>query len=127
VVPSLEGLRILLLEDEVLIAMDVEQLFLDQGAAEVVTIRNLEDIDEDAVTGNFDAVVVDVMLNGVSTLGFAARLKEMGIPFVFASGVGKNPDMAAAFPDTILVSKPYSGSDLTDAIVQSIKAGNRVE
>ena len=69
----LEGLRILVLEDEFLIAMDVEQLCRDHGAVEVIVARSLEEIADGL---DFDAAIVDVLLGGVSTFGFAARLKE---------------------------------------------------
>ncbi|MGT2464712.1 hypothetical protein ACVOMV_03395 [Mesorhizobium atlanticum] len=82
----LDGLRILVLEDEFLIAMDVEQLCRDHGAAEVTIAREIAEIDGQALSARFDAAVVDLMLGGVSTLDFAVRLRSEGIPFVFASG-----------------------------------------
>ncbi|RVC73273.1 response regulator, partial [Mesorhizobium sp. M2A.F.Ca.ET.046.02.1.1] len=80
----LDGLRILVLEDEFLIAMDVEQLCRDHGAAEVTIAREIVEIDGQALSARFDAAVVDLMLGGVSTLDFAARLRSEGVPFVFA-------------------------------------------
>ncbi len=72
----LQGLRLLLLEDEILIAMDVEQLCRDNGAEDVVTIRDLSQIEPDGLAGRFDAAIVDLMLGGESTLDFAKRLVE---------------------------------------------------
>ncbi len=82
----LDGLRILVLEDEFLIAMDVEQLCRDHGAGDVVIARDLAEIDGKDVAAQFDAAIVDLMLGGASTLDFASRLREAGLPFVFASG-----------------------------------------
>ena len=67
----LEGLQILVLEDEFLIAMDVEQLCRDHGALDVAVARSLEEIADGLA---FDAAIVDVLLGGVSTFDFAARL-----------------------------------------------------
>ena len=64
---SLNGLRVLLLEDEVLIAMDVEQLCLDNGAATVKTVRDLVET-EAANPALFDIAIVDLRLGGQSTL-----------------------------------------------------------
>lgn len=64
---SLNGLRVLLLEDEVLIAMDVEQLCLDNGAAMVKTVRDLAEI-KAANPALFDIAIVDLRLGGQSTL-----------------------------------------------------------
>ena len=114
--PLLDGLRILILEDEFLIAMDVEQLCRDSGAADAVIVRDLTEIDrQDGLVG-FDAAVVDLMLGGVSTLDFAARLRSAGVPFVFASGYSDADEIRGAFPEIRLVTKPYSGDDLIEAV-----------
>lgn len=109
----LEGLKILVLEDEFLIAMDVEQLCLDSGAAEVTVISELAGVAPDL---EFDAAIVDVFLNGVSTFDFADALRRSGKPFVFASGYSDNAEVATRFPGVALVGKPYSGSDLIAAV-----------
>lgn len=109
----LEGLRILVLEDELLIAMDVEQLCRDHGAVHVAVAAGLEEI---ADTLDFDAAIIDVLLGGVSTFGFAATLKEAGRPFVFASGYTDNAEVAKLFPGIAMVGKPYSGKDLIEAV-----------
>ncbi|TPJ28785.1 MULTISPECIES: response regulator [unclassified Mesorhizobium] len=112
----LDGLRILVLEDEFLIAMDVEQLCRDHGAADVTIAREIADIDGRALPSSFDAAVVDLMLGGVSTLDFAARLRAEGVPFVFASGYADSDEVKNSFPDIRLVTKPYSGDDLVEAV-----------
>ena len=109
----LEGLRILVLEDELLIAMDVEQLCRDHGAVDVAVAGELDEIDD---TLDFDAAIVDVLLGGVSTFDFAARLREAGTPFVFASGYTDNAEVAKLFPDVAMIGKPYSGKDLIEAV-----------
>jgi CheY-like chemotaxis protein len=115
-VPALlDGLRVLVLEDEFLIAMDVEQLCRDNGAADVTIARELSEVDLDRPDG-FDAAVVDLMLGGKSTLGFAALLRDRGIPFVFASGYSNQAEIAVDFPGVTLVQKPYSGADLIEAL-----------
>jgi len=114
--PLLDGLRILILEDEFLIAMDIEQLCRDYGAGEVVIARNLTEIDPHKVATQFDAAIVDLMLDGTSTLDFASRLSQAGVPFIFASGYSDADEIKAAFPGIKLVSKPYSGDDLVEAV-----------
>jgi CheY-like chemotaxis protein len=109
----LEGLRILVLEDEFLIAMDVEQLCLDRGAESVRVARTLE---ETGKVVDFDGAIIDVMLGGVSTLEFADELTAAGVPFVFASGYTDDPELTRRFPGVTLVAKPYSGTDLIEAL-----------
>ena len=114
--PLLEGLRILVLEDEFLIAMDVEQLCRDHGAGDVVIARDLAEIDEQTVADKFDGVIVDLMLGETSTLDFAEQLRQSGMPFVFASGYSDEDEIRASFPGVRLVTKPYSGDDLIGAL-----------
>ncbi|TIV96850.1 MAG: response regulator [Mesorhizobium sp.] len=116
-VPSLlDGLRILVVEDEFLIAMDVEQLCRDHGAADVAIARGLTEIDEQDLPSRFDAAVVDLMLDGVSTLDFAGRLRSTGVPFVFATGYSDADDLRDSFPEIRLIGKPFSGEDLVTAL-----------
>lgn len=114
--PLLDGLRILVLEDEFLIAMDVEQLCRDNGADEVVIARDLAEIAGQQVATQFDAAIVDLMLGGASTLDFASGLRAEGMPFVFASGYSDADEIKASFPGIRLVGKPYSGEDLVQAL-----------
>ncbi len=120
--PSLlDGLRILVLEDEFLIAMDVEQLCRDHGAGDVVIARDLAEIEPQDAVAQFDAAIVDLMLGGASTLDFAARLRQQGVPFVFASGYSDADEIKASFPGIRLVAKPYSGDDLIEAVAAGLR------
>ena len=112
----LEGLRILILEDEFLIAMDVEQLCRDHGAIDVRIARSVLEVDPVTVRGEIDAAILDVMLDGTSTLDFARAIKESGIPFVFASGYSDISAISTSFPGVALVGKPYAGADLVEAL-----------
>lgn len=112
----LDGLSILLIEDEFLIAMDVEQLCRDFGAREVIIARGLAEIDQDNLADQFDAAIVDLMLQGMSTLDFAEKLRDAKVPFVFASGYSDVAELKSSFPDVTLVGKPYAGNDLIEAL-----------
>lgn len=117
---NLAGLRLLVLEDEFLIAMDVEQLCRDEGAEDVVIHKTLAEAMADDTT--FDAAIVDVSLGSESTLPFAATLRDRGVPFIFASGYTDRSEIAQAFPGIAVVGKPYAGEDLIDALVAAIRA-----
>jgi DNA-binding response OmpR family regulator len=116
----LAGLRILVLEDEFLIAMDVEQLCRDHGADQVVIMRSLgETGSEPPMLAGFDAAIIDVMLGGDSTLEFAARLRDVNLPFIFASGYDDLDEIYRLFPGVAMISKPYSGDDLVAALAKA--------
>lgn len=115
---QLSGLRILLLEDEALIAFDVEQLCRDNGAEDIVIASTLQDAL--SVSQPFDVAIIDVMLDGEPTLDFAKNLEANGVPFVFATGYDRIDEIFSGFPGVGLISKPYSGTDLVEAVVASI-------
>lgn len=119
--PLLDGLRILILEDELLIAMDIEQLCYDCGAREVTIMRDLSAIGSENIALSFDVAIVDLMLGGISTIDFAHRLKDEKIPFVFASGYSIADDLEDIFPGVTFVGKPYSGEDLIQAVADTCK------
>lgn len=110
----LSDLTVLVLEDEYLIAMDVEQLCRDNGASDVVIARAVPGA-ETSVAG-FNVAILDLMLDGTSTLPFARQLAESGIPFVFASGYSDRVEIEQSFPGVAVVGKPYAGDDLINAV-----------
>jgi DNA-binding response OmpR family regulator len=114
----LAGFRILILEDEYLIAMDVEQLCRDHGSDDAVLVRDLDGIDEVVAGERFDVAVIDAMLGGHSTLDFARGLMERKVPFVFATGYDDAAERFADFPGVPVVGKPYSGNELVEAIAR---------
>nr|WP_214469749.1 response regulator [Mesorhizobium sp. dw_380] len=104
--------------------MDVEQLCRDHGAREVVIARDLAEINGREVATQFDAAIVDLMLGGTSTLEFAAGLRKTGVPFVFASGYSDAEEIRTSFPGVRLVTKPYSGEDLVEALAVAYGRGS---
>ena len=112
----LSGLRILIVEDDSLIALDVEQLCRDHGASDIVIERDLDGLGSERVLDGFDVAIVDLMLSGVSALPFAERLRDRNRPFVFTSGFGDMDRLQVAFPGVPAVAKPFSGSDLIEAV-----------
>ena len=118
----LAGLTVLVLEDEFLIAMDIEHLCLEQGAAAVIIAQTLE---EAATAPAFDAAIVDLMLATHSTLDFAADLARRGVPFLFASGYGDHDELAKRFPGVTVVAKPYAGNELIEALAAACRTRGR--
>ena len=71
----LDGMHVLVLEDEFIIAMDVEQLCREHGATAVTIVRQIEDLGENPLEGEpFHVAVLDLMLGGVPTTDFASTL-----------------------------------------------------
>lgn len=122
----LAGLRLLIVEDEFLIAMDVEQLCRDHGAADVVVVGTAAELGSGpANRADFDAAILDVMVEGQPTLEFAGSLAERGIPFIFATGYSDRADVFSAFPGVRVVGKPYASDDIVEALAAAVAAARR--
>ena len=118
----LDGRSILILEDEFLIAMDVEQTCLEWGAGRVTILRSLEDVAAHSLDQpGFDAAILDLRLGGQTTTQFARELAERRIPFVFATGLTDFGELAEGFPDVPVIAKPYSGDELVRVLAGVIQ------
>jgi light-regulated signal transduction histidine kinase (bacteriophytochrome)/CheY-like chemotaxis protein len=118
---SLRGARVLLVEDQFLIALDVESMLLAAGAAQVETCATLAEAFARLAGFRPDIAVLDVQLGAETSEPLARRLGEMGVPFAFASGFSEL-DMPAELQQVPLVRKPYGSSDLV-AVLTGLWAG----
>ncbi|MEW9614399.1 response regulator [Shinella sp. S4-D37] len=80
--------RILIVEDEVLVAMHLEDLLTGMGHQVVGPATRIGQAMELARRSEIDAVVLDVNLAGRKSFPVADILRQRGIPFVFATGYG---------------------------------------
>lgn len=92
----LRGRRVLVVEDEALVAMLVEDELLGAGAAIVGPALTITDalrlIEAAAADGGIDAAVLDINIGGKHVSPVAVRLAALGVPFLFATGYGGDCD-----------------------------------
>jgi len=107
--------RILVVEDEALVAMLVEDALLDAGFVVIGPARTVSQALEMLKADPPDAAVLDLNLGGENSLSVAEALTARGIPFLVATGYG-----AAGLPPHMrhipVLPKPYDPADLTVAI-----------
>lgn len=109
------ALRILIVEDEMTIALMLEDMILDMGHIVVDLPMRLPPALAAAHTAEIDFALLDVNLDGVKSYPVAQVLTERGIPFAFATGYGAqglDPD----FADRPVLQKPFTAQDLRKAI-----------
>ena len=112
---SIAGTRILLVEDEAIIAMTAEDMLDELGCVTVATASTLDEALAAAGAGGFDLALLDINLNGRDSLPVAARLQASGTPFVFTTGYGSG-GRGEEYDSVPLVTKPYRVADLAAAI-----------
>lgn len=98
------GQRVLLVEDEAMVAMATEDMLTDMGATVVGPATTLEAGLELANNHHIDVAILDVNLNGRMSFPIADRLRDRGVPFMFVTGYDK-PDYAEDVP---LLNKPIN-------------------
>lgn len=111
--------HVLLVEDNMIIAMDGEDALRDLGA-EVLTAASVGRAREAIALGPVDLAVLDFNLGGETSLPVADLLAERGVPFIFATGYGDGLELPARFEHVALVKKPYSGATLAQALAPLI-------
>lgn len=98
-------LRILIVEDEMVLAMLLEDAVnaIGYGACKVARLSRAMEL---AGAEHFDAAVLDVNLAGEPVFPLAALLRERGVPFLFASGYG-DAGVPAEYRGYPVLQKPY--------------------
>ncbi|HEY9580470.1 MAG TPA: PAS domain S-box protein [Rhizorhapis sp.] len=97
--------RILLIEDEPLIAMDMCDTLEDAGYTVVGPASTLDEAHELVETAKFDAALLDANLSGEAVDEVAAALTRKGMPFAFVTGYGREA-LPEAFRHAPLLNKP---------------------
>lgn len=108
---------ILVLEDEAIIAFALEDMLVSDGA-KVVLAATLEEADTLIDEGGIDSAVLDVNVHGEKSYRIGARLRALGVPFVFATGYG-DPMHPAELDEMPMVSKPYSHAQIISALAEA--------
>lgn len=111
---DLKGRRVLIVEDAVLLALELETGLSDAGALVIGPAYELEEalalLDQP-----IDAAVLDANLNGQSVMPVAQALAERGVPFIFATGYGDTGAALAGF-NAPIVRKPYDVGQVAQAV-----------
>ncbi len=104
-------LRILLVEDETLIAMLAEDLIGTLGHHVVHTATTLAEARVACDKNDFDVALLDVNLNGENSMAIATALKQRARPFAFTTGYGAS-GVSDMHNDCPVLTKPYALDEL---------------
>jgi two-component sensor histidine kinase/ligand-binding sensor protein len=116
---SVQGLSVLIVEDEALIALEAEAELLRAGTGAMTRAHSIEEAERCISSAPFDVAILDVNLNGRPSFPLADLLADRGISFVFASGYSHLHGLPERWRSVPLVNKPYSRAELVAAIVQA--------
>ncbi|MBL8771608.1 MAG: PAS domain-containing protein [Phenylobacterium sp.] len=113
---SLKGARVLIVEDAVLLALELETGLSEAGAEVVGPAYELEEAMA-LLDRQIDAAVLDANLNGRSVTPVAEVLRQRGVPFVFATGYGEVGGAPGGF-EAPVIRKPYDVTQVAAAVAE---------
>ena len=112
----LNGARILVAEDEPLIAMELAQTIEEAGGTLVASARTHLEALRFAEEAECDVALLDVRLRDGSAFEAAAILAARGIPFLFCTADSGDRSQFAPWPDAPIVAKPHHACVILDAL-----------
>ena len=117
---DLKGLRLLVVEDEALIALFIEELVVSFGCVLAGKASTVNDALAVIETVPMDGALIDVNLGGRIAVPVSQALRDKGIPLILVTGYEAPP--LTGFP---VVHKPFEASELRDAIIQHLRPNGR--
>lgn len=116
----LSGL-VLAVEDNVLIALDAEDILIGLGAERVIVAGNVTEALRLINLETPDFALLDINLGQETSWPIAARLRSLGVHHVFATGYGDGIEYPVEHRSTVVITKPYTSA----SIAQAFSAGRR--
>ena len=112
----LAGLRILVVEDEYIIAEAITMMLEDFGCIVVGPIATIEEAIAAVNDGGLDGALLDANLHGHSSAPVGVALRAAAVPFIVATGYGTLP-LEDALNRAPRISKPFNESNLYSTLI----------
>ena len=120
-----EGRRILIVEDEPLLAMELETNLNALGCKTLRSAATLNAAKAAIGDSGCDAALVDVNLGGRQADELAVALTRKNIPFAFVTGYGRE-GLPAGFKEVAILSKPFAKEELLVVLAQLLQPSSDV-
>ena len=118
--PELAGKRVLVVEDELLVALLVEDTLAEAGCIVVGPFARVRDALAAVQAETVDVALLDVNVAGERVFPVAYALEERGVPFLFLTGYGEAA-LPRDRPGWDACSKPFYPKQLTDELARKVK------
>jgi DNA-binding response OmpR family regulator len=108
----LAGQRILVAEDEGLIALELERILEDFGCEVIGPLASVDEVLEYAKRGGFDGALLDVNLRGRQIFEILPALRKLGLRLIITSGYDDVTLFPVPFRDMPRIAKPFDEQEL---------------
>ncbi|MBD3666234.1 response regulator [Sulfitobacter aestuariivivens] len=116
-----EGLKILYLEDEPLVALDTSEHLEELGFSSVEAVSRLQRAEDLVAETTFDLALLDINVDrGQTSLELGEMLVEKGTCVVFASG-NSSAAISLARDEYHFLDKPFSLAQLTQKLADALQ------
>ena len=116
--PRTSGLRVLLIEDEIMVALLLEDMLAQLGHRVVGPVTRLKKALEAAQQETIDIAILDVNIDGGEVYPVAEALADRDIPFVFVTGYGRR-GLHVDYRDRPCLQKPFRTHDLREVFAEA--------
>ena len=120
---ALKGLRVLIAEDNLFAAMELEKALVDLGCEPIGPVAQLDQAMRLAQQGELDGALLDVDLRGELVFAVAEELERRRIPVIFASGYDTNDMFPARFVQHPRLRKPFGENEIQRVLEAAIGGG----
>ena len=115
--PTLQGHRVLIIEDELLIALDLQEALSQIGAEVSGIATTVEEALVAVASPSLTAAIVDLRLSGQSVRDAVQALADRNLPFVFYTGLEATPT-ARSWPKVPLLLKPLPPEEVASTLAR---------
>lgn len=119
--PELVGKRVLVVEDEMLVALLLEDMLAQAGCIVIGPFARVRDALAAVKTEVADLALLDVNVAGEKVFPVAHALEERGVPFLFLTGYGQDA-LPRDRPDWEACSKPFFPEQLAKRLARKVQA-----
>ncbi len=109
--------RVLVVEDEYLIRMLLEDMLDELGYGVLAAVGTISEASQIATSGEFNAAILDVNLDGQEIYPVADILAKRGLPFVFVTGYGER-SLPEPYRGRPTLQKPFQAEQLKRTLAE---------
>lgn len=120
--PELSGRRVLVVEDELMVALLVEDMLIRAGCIVVGPFARVAEALAAASTEAIDVALLDIHLAGEKVFPVAHALERRVIPFLFVTGYGQSA-LPRDRPDWEACAKPFQPNEVLRRLIRKMQSG----
>jgi two-component SAPR family response regulator len=117
---DLKGMRVLILEDETLIAMLLADIVTDLGCEVVGPSYTIEAALTELDAQPVDIALIEITVGTTKSWRVAEKLAEINVPFAFLTGYGEHADSMERFPAAPVQMKP-AAAEMIEALLGTLR------